>query len=171
MRGVPLDEHKKASILHLYANGNGSVTIGKLLGISYKSALRVLEESGIKIRSEGGPGGKREPLTDDMASKIVDLYTKNIEYTIADVAERVGVSKNTVHKALQDRAVPMRPPGRRKGRVTAIPAEIKKQMLSFYKGGMSMRQVAEKMEVTMNTVWQILCEQGVPRRPVGRRPK
>lgn len=91
----------------------GCVLIGRKLGISYQTALRIVKSSGVSIRRRGGTGGQRNKISDGLKKQIVDSYLSG-DLTISEVAACAMISKNATYKVLREAQIKMNAPGRKK---------------------------------------------------------
>jgi transposase-like protein len=115
MQGKKISIEEEKQILDLYAEGKGSVVIGRQLSLSYATVLRVLRKKGVERRHIGGDGGSRTPLTTNQKKRIIRLYGK---LTMKEIGKRTGVSSNAIYRVLHQYDVEMRPAGCRPGRGT-----------------------------------------------------
>jgi transposase-like protein len=143
-----LTDEMRHQAISLYSTGVGSVIIGLQLGISYKSVLRIIKSAGIAIRRPGGPGGARKRLADETVNQMVRLYGRGM--TLEEIGRGTGRSFKVVHLALRKRGVKMRKPGRRR-----VESELYKDARRLYlRGGLTLREVGERFNVSAGTVWR-----------------
>jgi DNA-binding CsgD family transcriptional regulator len=112
MRGKKISAEQEKQIVSLYADGKGSVVIGRQLGLSYATVLRTLRRKKRKLRHKGGSGGHRTPLTEEQKNEIVRLYE---QLTIEEIGEKTSISSNAVYNVLHQRDIRMRPANCRLG--------------------------------------------------------
>lgn len=99
----PLDDRIRAA----YLDGATMVEVSELTGASMRRVRRVLHERDVPIRS-GGPARLQLPL-----DEVAELYRQGL--TLEEVAQRFGVSTNTIHHRLRDSGVERRRVGPREG--------------------------------------------------------
>lgn len=100
-------------VIKMYTNEQiGCVLIGRKLGISYQTALRIIKSSGMLIRRRGGTGGQRNKISNELKKQIIDSYLAG-NLTITEVAQNAMISKNAAYKVLREAQIKMNAPGRK----------------------------------------------------------
>ena len=97
-----------AAIIAQYEAGAPSTQLGRDYGISKESVLRLLKDSGVKLRRQG--------LSPTQAKDVVRLYESGL--SLVQVGQALRVDPSTAHLELKRVGVRMRPPherGRRGG--------------------------------------------------------
>jgi transposase-like protein len=93
----------------LVAAYRGGATVEELAerhGCSVTTVRTVLEGEGVALRARG----PRSPL-EGREAELAAAYDSGA--TVRDLADRFGANQRTIRKALADRGVTMRPPGRK----------------------------------------------------------
>jgi DNA-directed RNA polymerase specialized sigma24 family protein len=105
---VRLSVEAMAQLAADYEAGVSSTELRERYGLSKGSVLRLLQESGVKMR--------RRPLGSDQVNAVVERYRSGL--TIRAVAAELGVPKTTVQDALRREGVVMRAAGPRRASST-----------------------------------------------------
>ncbi|MCU1375756.1 MAG: hypothetical protein JWO68_3042, partial [Actinomycetia bacterium] len=93
-------------LVRAYEAGATVEELAEAQGCSVTTVRAVLEGEGVALRARG----PRSPL-DGREAELAADYEGGA--TVRDLVERYGANQRTIRKALADRGVAMRPPGRK----------------------------------------------------------
>jgi excisionase family DNA binding protein len=143
-----------AAVTALYQDGLTLREVAARCGIAPETAARILRRAGVTVRPRG-----RVPADRDRAAA---LYEDGL--TLARVAARLSVHPETVRRHLREAGVAPRRPAPR-ARPAADPAAVR----AAYDSGLTLRQCAARLGLSMAMTRHAVLAAGGTIRPGGRR--
>lgn len=166
-----LNRKQVKGAIELYQKDGFSVSkIAKVYGVNRSLMERVLAGNGVlKV-------GKKSLIDEEMIANVDVLYNVG-KMSLADIGEKLGVSRWTVKKALHLGSLPTRremnkgvhKKNRKKRQV--INENMRKKLVADYENGMSGLRIAEKYDISQARVYVLLAERSVSMRGAGRYKK
>lgn len=147
---LPMDE-----LVARYEAGEGLGTLSRVYECSPMTIRKRLGAAGITIRE---PGRNNNAVIDLDIDGIVTAY-RDDGLKLSEVAERYGVSTNTITRRLVEAGVTIRPK-----RWKPLP---ERELVASYQGGATCKELAERMGVDEGTVANHLRAAGAELRPGG----
>jgi transcriptional regulator with XRE-family HTH domain len=145
-----------ADVLARYRAGElTSQGIAEVCGVSVSVALRELRRAGASIRSRG-----RRIIRIDFPEDVLARYRAG-ELTSQGVAELYGVGVGVAIRELRRAGVAVPGPGRPAGKPTALHVKV----ISRYRRGQSVNQIAAEVGLSHRRINTILRRNHVARRP------
>lgn len=145
----------------MYRSGMWSPEIGKLAGCDWKRIRDILVSRNVPLHKTGFP---KKPW----GIPVEEAHRRYLSGEPAEsIAEAVGLHWTSVltrfqHEGLKTRS--KKESAQLRGLQKRVPVDAQ-QVQSLYESGLSMRAVAEEMQISQKVVWNNLHRLGVARRP------
>jgi transposase-like protein len=152
------------SLVRLYFEENLSAkNIGDRFGINPASVTRRLHKAGYHLRPPGG-----QPVQSLVANETLKQLYFHEKLSLKQVGARTGIGYFTVRSRLIKAGYKLRP--RKKGQLERWAVPIKTAIKLYCEEKLTLAQCATELNVSAETVRDILLKAGCPLRPRGSQP-
>lgn len=100
---VELSRDKTNELVTRYAGGEAATVLGKALGISQQTVIRLLREQGVEIR----PRRARTALEPEVLAQVIERYEQKFE-SVTTLAAELGIGNGTLIRILKENNVRLR---------------------------------------------------------------
>lgn len=100
---VELSQDKTNELVTRYTGGEAATVLGKALGISQQTVIRILREQGVEIR----PRRARTTLEPAVLAQVIERYEQQFE-SVTTLAAELGIGNGTLIRILKESNVRLR---------------------------------------------------------------